>query len=62
MSGLVYHKDGPVPFPRQLDKDELVAEIIRIIAQPGEDATDGECLDEVLSLLESQGYRTPWTR
>lgn len=62
MSGLVYHKDGPVSFPRPLDKDELVAEIVRIIAQPGAEITDGECLDEILSLIESQGYDTPWKR
>lgn len=45
-----------------MNKDELATEIIRIIAQPGEEATDGECLDEILSLLESEGYPTPWVQ
>jgi hypothetical protein len=42
-----------------VNKDELATEIIRIIAQPGAEATDGECIDEILSLLESEGYPIP---
>lgn len=45
-----------------MNKDELATEIIRIIAQPGAEATDGECIDEILSLLESEGYTTPWVQ
>lgn len=36
--------------------NELLWEVVRIIAQPGEEKTDGECLDEVWALLKSNGY------
>ena len=30
---------------------ELREDVIKIISQPGEEATDGECLDEVMKLF-----------
>jgi hypothetical protein len=39
-----------------MSKDELVREIIRIMNQDGENFTDGECMDQVTELLESDGY------
>jgi hypothetical protein len=40
----------------RMSKDELVREIVRIMNQDGENFTDGECMDEVAELLESDGY------
>ena len=37
------------------DKD-IIVEIIKIIIQPGELITDGECLEEVWGLLKVNGY------
>jgi hypothetical protein len=37
------------------DKD-IIVEIIKIIIQPGELITDGECLDEVWGMLKVNGY------
>jgi len=39
-----------------MTKDELVAKIIEIMRTPGEEMTDGECMDEVALLLEAEGY------
>ena len=39
-----------------MTKDELVAKIIEILRMPGEEMTDGECMDEVVLLLEAEGY------
>jgi hypothetical protein len=35
---------------------EIIVRIIKIITQPGELITDGECLDELWGLLKSNGY------
>jgi len=35
---------------------KLINDIITVLAQHGEEANDGECLDEVWGLLESAGY------
>ena len=40
----------------RMSKDELVREIVRIMNQDGENFTDGECMDQVTELLESDGY------
>jgi len=40
-----------------LTKDELVNEIIKILNIDGEEATDGECLELVGTLLEAEGYQ-----
>ena len=37
------------------DKD-IIVEIIKIIIQPGELITDGECLEEVWGFLKVNGY------
>ena len=36
--------------------ERLIHEIIDIIFTPGEEMTDGECMDAVLGLLEVNGY------
>lgn len=36
--------------------EEMIDKILQIIAYPGEDYTDGECLDEIWVLLKSNGY------
>jgi len=36
--------------------EELIKEIIRIINIPGEEGTDGECLDYIINLLEENGW------
>lgn len=36
--------------------EEIIDKILQIIAYPGEDYNDGECLDEIWVLLESNGY------
>ena len=42
--------------PQRID-EILIHEIIRILNLPGEENTDGECLDQVAELLESRGYK-----
>jgi hypothetical protein len=37
-----------------MEKEELLRQIVEIIRQDGEQKTDGECLDEVLELLERE--------
>lgn len=34
----------------------IINEIVRIIELPGEDYSDGECLDLMIELLENNGY------
>lgn len=34
----------------------LISDIVTALARYGEEATDGECLDEVWGLLETAGY------
>lgn len=36
--------------------DEIITEIIKILNLPGEEKTDGECLDMVVKLLEENGH------
>ena len=36
--------------------EELIKEIIRIMNLPGDDMTDGECIDEVAELLTNNGW------
>ena len=36
--------------------EELITEIINAITVWGEDSTDGECLDQVWTILERAGY------
>lgn len=38
----------------------MVKLIIQAIQQPGEDFTDGECLDEVIEIIEKAGYDFKW--
>lgn len=38
------------------DYPTLINEIITALTRHGEEATDGECLDEVWGLLETAGY------
>lgn len=34
--------------------------IIEAIQRPGEDYTDGECMDEVIQIVEKAGYDFKW--
>ena len=34
--------------------------IIEAIQRPGEDYTDGECMDEVVQIVEKAGYDFKW--
>lgn len=36
--------------------NEIVAEVIRILMLPGDEVTDGECLDMIADMLESEGH------
>ncbi len=38
----------------------MVKLIIEAIQLPGEDYTDGECLDEVIRIIEEAGYDFNW--
>ena len=42
----------------KLSDREIIVKIIKIITQPGENITDGECLDEVWGWLKVNGYDT----
>lgn len=39
----------------------IIERIIQIITTPGEDLSDGECLDEILKIIETQ-YTIDWSR
>jgi hypothetical protein len=41
-------------------KSKMVKLIIQAIQLPGEDYTDGECLDEVIEIIERAGYDFKW--
>jgi hypothetical protein len=41
-------------------KSKMVKLIIQAIQSPGEDYTDGECLDEVIEIIERAGYDFKW--
>ena len=41
---------------RMIDYEYLVEKIINALTHPGELMTDGECMDEVWSLLENKEY------
>lgn len=36
--------------------EETIKKIILTITQPGEDATDGECMGKVWQILQENGY------
>jgi len=38
------------------DNEDLLKEIASVINLPGEDHTDGECLDKIAELLTSHGF------
>lgn len=40
-----------------MTSDELIEQIIKIMNLPGEEYTDGECLEEIAELLEDNGYK-----
>jgi hypothetical protein len=39
---------------------ELIIEIMKKIQLPGEDYTDGECMDEIITLIEQSGFDFNW--
>ena len=39
---------------------ELIIEIMKKIQLPGEDYTDGECMDEIITLIEESGFDFNW--
>jgi hypothetical protein len=41
-------------------KSKMVKLIIEAIQLPGEEYTDGECLDEVITIIEKAGYDFKW--
>lgn len=41
---------------KMIDYEYLIEKIINALTHPGELMTDGECLDEVWSLLENKEY------
>jgi hypothetical protein len=41
---------------RMIDYEYLIEKIINALTHPGELMTDGECMDEVWSLLENKEY------
>lgn len=43
-----------------MKKDKMVKLIIEAIQRPGEDYTDGECMDEVVRIVEEAGYDFKW--
>ena len=53
---MVYNEYNQMNKENQMKDNELLWEVVRIISQPGEEITDGECLDEVWALLKSNGY------
>jgi hypothetical protein len=40
-----------------MTSDKLIEEIIKIMNLPGEEYTDGECLEEIAELLEANGHK-----
>ena len=43
-----------------MKKKKMVKLIIEAIQKPGEEYTDGECLDEVIEIIEKAGYDFKW--
>jgi hypothetical protein len=41
-------------------KKKMVKLIIEAIQLPGEEYTDGECMDEVIQIIERAGYDFKW--
>jgi hypothetical protein len=41
-------------------KSKMARLIIEAIQRPGEDYTDGECMDEVIQIIEKAGYDFKW--
>lgn len=41
-------------------KSKMAKLIIEAIQRPGEDYTDGECMDEVVRIVEKAGYDFKW--
>jgi hypothetical protein len=39
-----------------MTSDKLIEQIIKIMNLPGEEYTDGECLEKIKELLEANGY------
>lgn len=39
----------------------IIERIIEIIKTPGQDMTDGECLDEIIAVIET-AYKIDWKR
>ena len=48
--------DNQIPNDPQVKAGFIINEIVRIIELPGEDYSDGECLDLMIQLLEKCGY------
>ena len=48
--------DNQIPNDPQVKAGFIINEIVRIIELPGEDYSDGECLDLMIQLLEKHGY------
>lgn len=38
------------------DYEKIISDIITALRTPGEEKTDGECLEEVTGILERNGY------
>ena len=45
---------------KRLTGDELAGAIMGLLMQPGDDRTDGDCLDDVVRLLENYGWPVPF--
>jgi len=39
-----------------MNEKAIIKRIIKIIQQDGEDATDGECISQIMELLQWNGY------
>ncbi len=45
-----------------MSKDkEIVERIVEVLQLPGEEITDGECIDEIIEIIQSQ-YKIPFQR
>jgi len=44
-----------------MEDREIIRSIIEVLQTPGEELTDGECLDEIIKLIETK-YTIDWSK
>lgn len=43
-----------------MEDEDIIKKIIEIIQTPGEDLSDGECIDQIVNTIIQAGYEIDW--